>query len=154
MAKSRKSDSFSCSKCSREFGTPQALKCHVLIHNGLKCGERGARLKNEETVENHFAEQHPGKIVQTMKRDEDLECPICTKSFHYPSDVQKHMRTHTGERPFVCPSCPATFTALCYVLDHRRVKHGEKPFECEQCKEKFAKKMELLTHRNECKGEE
>lgn len=32
-------------------------------------------------------------------------CTICPKSFQSRADVVRHMRTHTGERPYNCPHC-------------------------------------------------
>ena len=32
-------------------------------------------------------------------------CPVCGRVFPFPSEVVKHMRIHTGDRPYPCPMC-------------------------------------------------
>ena len=38
------------------------------------------------------------------------ECPDCDYVAHFPSELSKHRRVHSDERPFTCPLCEATFT--------------------------------------------
>ncbi|XP_045118814.1 longitudinals lacking protein, isoforms H/M/V-like isoform X8 [Portunus trituberculatus] len=32
-------------------------------------------------------------------------CPMCPKGFRSKLDMERHLRTHTGEKPFKCPYC-------------------------------------------------
>ncbi|XP_075984102.1 uncharacterized protein LOC142981850 [Anticarsia gemmatalis] len=47
----------------------------------------------------------------------------CGKKFATKGDVEKHMRTHTGERPFKCPDCTSTFTQRCSLRAHYEALH-------------------------------
>ena len=39
-----------------------------------------------------------------------VSCPVCGKGFQFNSFLQRHMKTHTGERSFTCPSLPCQLT--------------------------------------------
>ena len=40
------------------------------------------------------------------------QCEICGKCFSHPSDVEKHMVTHTGARNYKCDICTESFPLL------------------------------------------
>ena len=39
-------------------------------------------------------------------------CSYCAKSFQKPSDLSRHVRTHTDDRPFSCEKCHKTWVLL------------------------------------------
>jgi hypothetical protein len=36
-------------------------------------------------------------------------CHVCSKRFVRPAELARHIRVHTGERPYSCSKCPRTF---------------------------------------------
>lgn len=38
------------------------------------------------------------------------QCPVCQKIIHGAGKLPRHMRTHTGEKPFQCSTCGVRFT--------------------------------------------
>ena len=45
-------------------------------------------------------------------------CKFCDKGFVKPSQLERHMRIHTGERPFKCNECAKTFNQKGTMLIH------------------------------------
>ena len=86
--------------------------------------------------------------VPAMKREKkEWECETCGKIFDRPSLLQRHVRTHTGEKPHVCDVCSKAFSTSSSLNTHKRIHSGEKPHVCNICSKQFTASSNLYYHK-------
>nr|XP_037273113.1 zinc finger protein 436-like [Rhipicephalus microplus] len=73
-------------------------------------------------------------------------CRQCTYVTKKSGHMRRHLRKHTGERPFQCHLCPAAFLERSHLNDHIRTHTGERPFSCDHCSASFSQKATLVNH--------
>jgi len=71
-------------------------------------------------------------ILEGTSSPSGIKCRVCNRIFPREKSLQAHLRTHTGERPYMCdyPNCIRAFTQSGQLKTHQRLHAGEKPFVC------------------------
>ena len=73
-------------------------------------------------------------------------CTICSYKHKHKSKIIRHMRYHTGYKPFLCKFCPYRSANSTDLKRHLRVHTGERPFSCEICNKSFSIGSNLSAH--------
>ena len=75
-----------------------------------------------------------------------FECYLCGKTFPRKYTLMRHLKTHSTERPFECNQCGKRFTYKSNMVDHKVVHKTAKPFKCDLCGKRFKKKSYVAKH--------
>ncbi|XP_060948803.1 zinc finger and BTB domain-containing protein 8B [Limanda limanda] len=66
------------------------------------------------------------------------KCPFCPYTAKQKGIMKRHIRCHTGERPFPCPMCCKRFTRQEHLRSHSLSVHRHYwPVSCKSCRQTF-----------------
>ncbi|XP_064093076.1 zinc finger protein 513-like isoform X34 [Macrobrachium nipponense] len=74
------------------------------------------------------------------------QCPICQYSTSVITHMKRHIRCHTGERPFSCTHCSYSCATKENLKKHIRTHTGEKPYFCPHCPYRSSRTDSLKIH--------
>lgn len=133
---------YPCDKCNQTFLSPYSYKKHAQTHENnrkpiYKCTQ----------CEKSFLHKNGLTIHQLHHKGASIECNICQKRYVRQIDLDTHLRTHSGESPFVCHICGKSFIHKRILNRHLQYHEGYFSYTCLTCGEKFSKYDKYYSHR-------
>ena len=61
--------------------------------------------------------------IECQKSNKSYICPYCNRFFDHKNNFRKHIRVHTGERPYSCSLCPFSANQKVQLTKHLFNKH-------------------------------
>ncbi|XP_062966161.1 zinc finger protein ZFPM1 [Cynocephalus volans] len=115
-------DVFPCKDCGIWYRSERNLQAHLLYY----CASR----QSASSPTTAAADEKP---KETYPNERICPFPQCRKSCPSASSLEIHMRSHSGERPFVCLICLSAFTTKANCERHLKVHTDTLSGVCHSC---------------------
>lgn len=126
---------FNCHLCNKRYFKKYSLTVHLRTHNTF--GPLNNFSQNATFSLKTPVPAQKQKKLSTVTSKHNCTWENCKKSFRSPSEVTRHIRTHTLEKPYKCSFCPKTFSEIGNRNKHEP-KHGcFAKYNCKICKLPF-----------------
>ena len=134
-----------CINCGKSFARTDVLKRHMLTHSDNSpyefpiCTNKKCCFKTKDHLCTHVKRHDEAKY----------SCNVCQQIYSSEKYLQRHKKTHTGEKKHVCTTCGRSFTRKDALNSHMLTHSDERPNECPICPDKqscFKTKDHLHRH--------
>ncbi|CAG9857343.1 unnamed protein product [Phyllotreta striolata] len=87
------------------------------------------------------------KVAVKVKKVKNTSCTECNRTFRCTTTLARHMRTHTGDKPYKCSYCDKTFAIPGSLKTHTRIHTGITPYVCTICNKRYTSISGLKKHK-------
>ncbi|XP_048145328.1 zinc finger protein 236 isoform X2 [Corvus hawaiiensis] len=126
-----------------------SLSNHQADSNSTKQEKDEDSTDKQDKKEKKFIKKKSPFLPGSIREENGIRwhvCPSCSKEFKKPSDLVRHIRIHTHEKPFKCPQCFRAFAVKSTLTAHVKTHTGIKAFKCQFCMKSFSTSGSLKVH--------
>ncbi|KAI3366341.1 hypothetical protein L3Q82_000500 [Scortum barcoo] len=126
-----------CPVCNKIFLRAAAMRRHQETHSAnrdlkYKCGNCDKRFRDHYDMNRHNMRVHERDEMNTSAKEEDVgdpstsemsenkNCGLCGKYFARRVDMERHMKSHSEDRPYNCAFCEKKFKNPYVLKRHQK----------------------------------
>uniref|UniRef100_A0A4W6CRR1 C2H2-type domain-containing protein n=1 Tax=Lates calcarifer TaxID=8187 RepID=A0A4W6CRR1_LATCA len=144
---------FKCPECDKGFSKNSNLNLHLKTHRKSNIYQKCPFCKIKFSCSEYAShmEMHAHELAQDLENNKSeirtrKVCQYCGKTFPFQSALIRHVRVHTGEKPYKCDICGKAFGQAYFLRVHELTHWSVKRYNCTRCEKSFTHYSNAKNH--------